>query len=686
MTIEPPSTFDETLEIILGQDKEAIERLLTSNIFDINQTDKYGRTLLHNAVLYSEVEKIKIILDQPKVDINAKSPITGETPFLTAARFGKFGALKYLLERGADAYAIDISGNTALMFAAGSYSIEFVEFLLELGLYDVNAVNFHGSNTLMNSVDDLKIFKRLFDISNTSQECTNGAGLLHCACRFGSIEVVELIVEMKIFDLNKKDNIGRAPIHYAIEDGSFDLVDLLIRKGANITDRSDEEFSAFQYIVMYDDSEAFLDYHAIPCQIWISAIVEAARWNRVKTLKRILERMEAREIENNQEMIETALNQAAYCGNLDCVKLLLESCYIRGPSYVKAIFEALSGNKQECARYIYENLPEGFNRAKDLILGMAIAFGCHETCRMLLQHGANPNTIIEMSYLMMACSNESLEIVKLLVEFGADINYKNEIGTALLLATEQGHLDMVKYLLENSADSTLSDDQGFSPVIYAKICCPKELFDAIYAKDQNIHYEPKGGNTLFLAACSRRNVKLVDVILRKGTNISAVNNNGDNCLHRAAKRVDSLKILIYLLENLGTLDGMLNAKNNDGKTPLDLIVGHKNSSYISQILNSNSNTDISKYFIGPNDFKIDNNNFDICLICRDDFLIGDEARRLPCKHIYHRNCLFEWSKSLENCPYCKSIIFTLKKEPIPTATVNNEASSAKVETSCCLIS
>jgi ankyrin repeat protein len=62
----------------------------------------------------------------------------------------------------------------------------------------------------------------------------------------------------------------------------------------------------------------------------------------------------------------------------------------------------------------------------------------------------------------LAAWNGHLEIVKLLLEHGADVNAKMEgLGTALHLAASNGHLEIVKLLLENGADVNAKTEGGY---------------------------------------------------------------------------------------------------------------------------------------------------------------------------------------------------------------------------------
>lgn len=45
-----------------------------------------------------------------------------------------------------------------------------------------------------------------------------------------------------------------------------------------------------------------------------------------------------------------------------------------------------------------------------------------------------------------------------------------------------------------------------------------------------------------------------------------------------------------------------------------------------------------------------------CLICLEDYKIGDDSIILPCIHIFHAECIKKWMKKQNICPICKNKI------------------------------
>lgn len=45
-----------------------------------------------------------------------------------------------------------------------------------------------------------------------------------------------------------------------------------------------------------------------------------------------------------------------------------------------------------------------------------------------------------------------------------------------------------------------------------------------------------------------------------------------------------------------------------------------------------------------------------CCICLDSFKQGDTAKRMPCLHCFHENCLMPWLRQKSTCPVCRAAL------------------------------
>ncbi|KAJ4982063.1 hypothetical protein NE237_032900 [Protea cynaroides] len=47
-----------------------------------------------------------------------------------------------------------------------------------------------------------------------------------------------------------------------------------------------------------------------------------------------------------------------------------------------------------------------------------------------------------------------------------------------------------------------------------------------------------------------------------------------------------------------------------------------------------------------------------CTICIDEFVSGVDITRLPCRHVFHNECIRKWLENNDSCPLCRFTIFS----------------------------
>jgi ankyrin repeat protein len=148
---------------------------------------------------------------------------------------------------------------------------------------------------------------------------------------------------------------------------------------------------------------------------------------------------------------QTPLTQTVLSNRSDIVSLLLENG--ADPNLVKGMFASPP-------------------------LNLAVVNSSTEIVKALLTKGANPNTALKNAVMT---KKEPVEKMKLLIQHGADINTPSEDSagkTALIYAAENGTVDMVKLLLENGADASIRDDYDRTALDAARNPEVRELLSA----------------------------------------------------------------------------------------------------------------------------------------------------------------------------------------------------------------
>jgi ankyrin repeat protein len=115
-------------------------------------------------------------------------------------------------------------------------------------------------------------------------------------------------------------------------------------------------------------------------------------------------------------------------------------------------------------------------------LGMAISRGHVEIVRLLLDAGANPRTgSLTLTALGLAAEQGEAEIIQMLLPRGIDVN--EPVGqdgwTALLSAIRHGHRSVVQLLVTAGANVNIWS-RGETPILLAAKCEEREIYNYLY--------------------------------------------------------------------------------------------------------------------------------------------------------------------------------------------------------------
>lgn len=163
--------------------------------------------------------------------------------------------------------------------------------------------------------------------------------------------------------------------------------------------------------------------------------------------------------------------------------------------------------------------------------------------------------------LILAATKGYMNIVKLLVAKGADINARYQGQTALFAATQYHRLEMAKLLL--AAGATISDED----FIAAARRCNLLMLHYYLKNGGDINVRTRFGGTALQSGAQEGYTECVEFLLDRGADINAKDSAGTTALHSA---VVSGRASAWLLEKFTLRGADLNARNSNGQTPLDL--------------------------------------------------------------------------------------------------------------------
>lgn len=179
-----------------------------------------------------------------------------------------------------------------------------------------------------------------------------------------------------------------------------------------------------------------------------------------------------------------------------------------------------------------------------------------ELAKLLIESGADVNLKNHNNKypLCMACDIGDLSLVKYMISKGANVNVTGkENYTPLLYAADcdsKDSLEIVKLLVEKGAKVNVSNDRGYTPLIYA--CWDRyhgfEIIKYLVSKKADINAKTKDGYNVGMACGSLLSLECYKFLEKNGFNFKATDENRDTVLHYFINTVtcsDSEQVLYY---------------------------------------------------------------------------------------------------------------------------------------------
>ena len=409
----------------------------------------------------------------------------------------------------------------------------------------------------------------------------------------GEIEKLKLYIKEGV-NLNEKDYDGDLPLNLAASYNQFAAVKLLLKNGANANGRSGYSRTALMNADSLDIIGLLFKYGAdisLKDQAGNNALLLASiRANSPKAKILLKNGMDINSINNlgQTPIIKAILYEyTSEQKKRNYIKLLLDK---------KANVNLRDNNNKTAFIISKEN---GYNTISELLLQhgateenykldpksliTALINNEYDRAKEMINNNIEIN-FIQGDFSPLMCSINNIEIMKLLLEKGADVNLKNKSNmTALTIAVISNKQNAVKILLENNADvNVVSNLNDQTPLMFALQNKNLPIIKMLKEKDVDIHAKDSYGNTALMNAITLNSVNMKEVkfLIANTDQINMFNNLGMSPLFKAIG-LDHIDLVKYLLKN----GADIHLKNYRGVTVLDVAKKTKNNPEMIKLLN-----------------------------------------------------------------------------------------------------
>ena len=494
-------------------------------IGEVDNLDKFKDSKGNTYLNYCLDHKYPILkrLVKPLIDNGANVNIAndkGDTPLITcisnSSSLPSIVALNYvklLVEKGATIdkktikCCIENRDRIILDYLLKNVSEEEIS---KLGLSDKELSIIEGKDVKVTK-DDLKdnenlikligMYGNLNIIKNIYKYVDDKDELLEIAASNGNTDCISYLIENKV-DINSNvDNLetNNLPLLLSVINNYYDASKMLIENGAKFTmnetsssiDGIDNELAAAaingnkDLIKLVMDNCGKIESDRVAC-----AIINASIYDQEDAVEYMLKAGLDPNSENTGG--DSIISNVAYYGDAKAVNLLLQyGADCEGSKLEKESdtnSPLLSAVQYGDADSVLALLKAGANpNENEDILYNAINNNNYDILKALLENNIKVEDIKGRKPLSYA-SSFSTDIMKLLVEYGADINSDDYSDSPIYIAVEQNNVANVEFLLENNVDLSMYNN-GEDLYSLAKENKEKEMLELF--KKYNISGEDK---------------------------------------------------------------------------------------------------------------------------------------------------------------------------------------------------
>ena len=263
---------------------------------------------------------------------------------------------------------------------------------------------------------------------------------------------------------------------------------------------------------------------------------------------------EAVHIENNEG--STALICACQSGQIECVKQLLKA----------------NAN------------PNVQNKFGFTPLTAAIFFNDIEIVKLLINFGSDINlSNLEVTPLNLAILQDNTQIATLLINNDCNINKTNKMEVSpLFLAIHRKYTDVAILLIVKGADLNVQNSKGSTPLMEAIYLNSIDIIHKLIDYGSNLDIQDNIGYTALMIATDMNNIDIVKYLIRNNADINITDRLGNTALLNASMKghINCAKILI---KNNAKID----IENDAGNSAIEILLqrGDFNINELSKTLN-----------------------------------------------------------------------------------------------------